>query len=282
MLKRGNGAPVGRASAALLTGGLSAVVKAGAADPKPETPKPQKKQPQTLGEARAEFAAVREAGREQREQRKAERRPKAREGHSQGREAGSEGRCQGAETAPATPAPAGHATGTSRRSGGPGGTPRQASGSGPNRPDPKGRSSEGAGVPGRSSSGAAANGGGLRQLDAAAAPEYNDYHDQPDNDPADHHQFGAPDNHNDRCAHHHGTDDNPATDHDRGAASHQGAGHYQGPGHYHSGGGAQGSVYYPNCAAARAAGVAPMQRGDPGYSTKLDRDRDGDGIACEK
>ena len=38
-------------------------------------------------------------------------------------------------------------------------------------------------------------------------------------------------------------------------------------------------VYYANCAAARAAGAAPIHRGDPGYSTKLDRD--GDGIACE-
>ncbi len=39
------------------------------------------------------------------------------------------------------------------------------------------------------------------------------------------------------------------------------------------------SVYYPNCAAARAAGVAPLHRGDPGYRPGLDRD--GDGIACE-
>jgi micrococcal nuclease len=36
---------------------------------------------------------------------------------------------------------------------------------------------------------------------------------------------------------------------------------------------------YPNCAAARAAGVAPLHRGEPGYSAKLDRD--GDGVACE-
>jgi glucan-binding YG repeat protein len=40
-----------------------------------------------------------------------------------------------------------------------------------------------------------------------------------------------------------------------------------------------GSAYYPNCAAVRAAGKAPLHRGDPGYSSKLDRD--GDGIACE-
>ena len=36
---------------------------------------------------------------------------------------------------------------------------------------------------------------------------------------------------------------------------------------------------YANCTAARAAGVAPLHRGEPGYSAKLDRD--GDGIACE-
>jgi hypothetical protein len=40
-----------------------------------------------------------------------------------------------------------------------------------------------------------------------------------------------------------------------------------------------GQVYYPNCAAARAAGVAPLRRGDPGYRPGLDRDRDGK--ACE-
>jgi len=36
---------------------------------------------------------------------------------------------------------------------------------------------------------------------------------------------------------------------------------------------------YPNCAAARAAGAAPIQRGEPGYGSHLDRDNDG--IACE-
>lgn len=40
-----------------------------------------------------------------------------------------------------------------------------------------------------------------------------------------------------------------------------------------------GEVYYPNCAAARAAGAAPVRIGDPGYSRKLDRD--GDGVGCE-
>ncbi len=39
------------------------------------------------------------------------------------------------------------------------------------------------------------------------------------------------------------------------------------------------AVYYANCAAARAAGAAPLHRGDPGYRTGLDRD--GDGTACE-
>jgi endonuclease YncB( thermonuclease family) len=37
--------------------------------------------------------------------------------------------------------------------------------------------------------------------------------------------------------------------------------------------------YYPNCAAARAAGAAPMHRGEPGYRLGLDGDHDG--IACE-
>lgn len=41
-----------------------------------------------------------------------------------------------------------------------------------------------------------------------------------------------------------------------------------------SGGGA-----YPNCAAARAAGAAPIRAGSPGYGAHLDRD--GDGVACE-
>ena len=40
-----------------------------------------------------------------------------------------------------------------------------------------------------------------------------------------------------------------------------------------------GSVYYANCAAARAAGAAPVMRGSPGYSRKLDRDNDG--VGCE-
>jgi hypothetical protein len=39
------------------------------------------------------------------------------------------------------------------------------------------------------------------------------------------------------------------------------------------------AVSYANCDAVRAAGKAPLHKGDPGYSTKLDRD--GDGIACD-
>ncbi|WP_223805369.1 excalibur calcium-binding domain-containing protein [Tsuneonella flava] len=41
----------------------------------------------------------------------------------------------------------------------------------------------------------------------------------------------------------------------------------------------RGEVYYANCTAARAAGAAPVRRGDPGYARHLDRD--GDGIGCE-
>jgi hypothetical protein len=38
-------------------------------------------------------------------------------------------------------------------------------------------------------------------------------------------------------------------------------------------------VHYPNCDSARAAGAAPIHRGEPGYRPPLDRDDDG--IACE-
>jgi hypothetical protein len=41
-----------------------------------------------------------------------------------------------------------------------------------------------------------------------------------------------------------------------------------------------GTAYYKNCAAARAAGAAPIQQGEPGYRSALDRD--GDGTACDK
>ncbi len=40
-----------------------------------------------------------------------------------------------------------------------------------------------------------------------------------------------------------------------------------------------GAVYFQNCDAARAAGAAPVHRGDPGYGGHLDRD--GDGTGCE-
>lgn len=42
---------------------------------------------------------------------------------------------------------------------------------------------------------------------------------------------------------------------------------------------APASVYYANCTAVRQAGAAPIYAGQPGYSSKLDRD--GDGVACE-
>jgi hypothetical protein len=39
------------------------------------------------------------------------------------------------------------------------------------------------------------------------------------------------------------------------------------------------SFTYANCDQARADGVAPLRKGQAGYSRKLDRD--GDGVACE-
>ena len=39
------------------------------------------------------------------------------------------------------------------------------------------------------------------------------------------------------------------------------------------------AVYYANCDAARAAGAAPISRGEPGYRSALDRDNDG--VACD-
>ncbi|MFD9302337.1 excalibur calcium-binding domain-containing protein [Streptomyces sp. NPDC060048] len=39
-------------------------------------------------------------------------------------------------------------------------------------------------------------------------------------------------------------------------------------------------VSYKNCAEAKAAGVTPIKRGQPGYGKHLDRDNDG--IACDK
>lgn len=40
-----------------------------------------------------------------------------------------------------------------------------------------------------------------------------------------------------------------------------------------------GGVHYRNCDSARAAGAAPVKRGQPGYGSHLDRDNDG--IGCE-
>ena len=42
---------------------------------------------------------------------------------------------------------------------------------------------------------------------------------------------------------------------------------------------APSGVSYANCTEAKAAGAAPVLRGQPGYSSKLDRD--GDGVGCE-
>lgn len=43
---------------------------------------------------------------------------------------------------------------------------------------------------------------------------------------------------------------------------------------------ARPAAYFANCAAARAAGAAPIRAGQPGYRPGLDRDKDG--IACDK
>lgn len=39
-------------------------------------------------------------------------------------------------------------------------------------------------------------------------------------------------------------------------------------------------VVYKNCAEVRAAGKAPLRRGDPGYTEQLDHN--GDGVACDR
>ena len=39
------------------------------------------------------------------------------------------------------------------------------------------------------------------------------------------------------------------------------------------------SVHYSGCHEVRAAGKAPLHRGDPGYGEHMDGD--GDGVACE-
>ncbi|MEQ4300805.1 excalibur calcium-binding domain-containing protein [Plantactinospora sp. B6F1] len=66
-------------------------------------------------------------------------------------------------------------------------------------------------------------------------------------------------------------------DRDRdGRACESAEGPAPGTGGDHGGG---SSVYYKNCSAVRAAGAAPIRRGDPGYGRHLDRD--GDGVGCE-
>ncbi len=42
---------------------------------------------------------------------------------------------------------------------------------------------------------------------------------------------------------------------------------------------ASSAVYYSGCNAVRAAGAAPLRRGEPGYRPEMDGDNDG--IACE-
>ena len=44
---------------------------------------------------------------------------------------------------------------------------------------------------------------------------------------------------------------------------------------------ATAAVYYKNCDAVRAAGAAPIRRGDPGYAKHLDRDGDGQGCGAD-
>ncbi|MFF5963139.1 excalibur calcium-binding domain-containing protein [Streptomyces collinus] len=43
--------------------------------------------------------------------------------------------------------------------------------------------------------------------------------------------------------------------------------------------GSSQNVYYGNCSEVRAAGAAPIHRGEPGYASHLDRDNDG--VACD-
>jgi hypothetical protein len=47
----------------------------------------------------------------------------------------------------------------------------------------------------------------------------------------------------------------------------------------HGFGGASSGGAFVNCDAARAAGAAPVRRGEPGYGPHLDRDDDG--VGCE-
>ncbi|MET9610720.1 excalibur calcium-binding domain-containing protein [Streptomyces sp. NPDC006512] len=63
-----------------------------------------------------------------------------------------------------------------------------------------------------------------------------------------------------------------------GGGSSSGGGSTTGGGSSAGAGGGRG-VSYRNCTAVRAAGAAPIRRGDPGFGDHLDRD--GDGVACE-
>ena len=78
-------------------------------------------------------------------------------------------------------------------------------------------------------------------------------------------------------------DHHSSVDHDNESAN-----HHRGTGHDRSAGTADHAhpppppvteAYYSNCAAAKAAGAAPMAKGQPGYRAGLDGDKDG--IACE-
>lgn len=51
------------------------------------------------------------------------------------------------------------------------------------------------------------------------------------------------------------------------------------PSHYAASARLPGGRAFANCSEARAAGAAPVRRGEPGYGAHLDRDNDG--IGCE-
>ena len=84
----------------------------------------------------------------------------------------------------------------------------------------------------------------------------------------------------------------PALSHSGGLNS-EGCHHIRKTGDYHCHRGGSGSTQakartygvlgrggaFRNCTAARAAGAAPVRRGDPGYGSHLDRDNDG--VGCE-
>ncbi|MGH8026633.1 MAG: excalibur calcium-binding domain-containing protein [Pseudoxanthomonas sp.] len=70
----------------------------------------------------------------------------------------------------------------------------------------------------------------------------------------------------------------------RGGASSQPAkqferGNQLAPSHYAPAARSTRTRAFTNCAEARAAGAAPVRRGEPGYGAHLDRDNDG--VGCE-